>query len=71
MSLSQSRRTLRAIQFGEYVRFEAMLHAYRTALIAAGYKHVWLPVWNERRRLVSAHQHATHARAFDANLTDR
>ena len=62
---------LRAMQFGEYLRFEAMLHAYRTALIAAGHKQVWLPVWNECKRLVSAHQHATRARAFYANLTDR
>ncbi len=62
---------LRAMQSGECERFEAMLHAYRTALIAAGHKQVWLPVWNECRRLVSAHQHAARARACDASLTDR
>ena len=61
---------LRAMQFGEYLRFEAMLH--RNALIVAGHKQVWLPVLNECRRLVSARQHAARARAFiGAGLTDK
>ena len=60
---------LQAMHFAEYLRFAAMLPSYQTALSAAGHKQVWLPVWNERRRRVSAHQHA--ARAVDASLTDR